>query len=264
MEIQELEKQAIEAAINRQWDEAIKINEEIIKRDNKNIETYLRLGFAYLQKGDIKKAKKIYLQAKKIEPGNYIIEKNLEKIKILEAKKNKPYHSSNLSPYAFLDIPGKTKSVSLVNCGQKNILASLIIGQEVFFHIKKRRIEVRTEKKEYIGCLPDDISKRLMIFIKAGSEFKCYIKEADIKNVTVFIKETKRGKKVMRYSPFPIKNLLKNLNINQENEEESTENDDYEEISDNDLEKLAETLINEEKEEEHISYHLDEEIEENE
>lgn len=245
MEIANLEKNAIDAAINGAWDEAVKINEQIIKNDKKNIDAYLRLGFAYMQKGDLKKAKAAYLKAKKIQPENYIIEKNLEKIKILEAKKNKPYSTSTLSPYAFLDIPGKTKSVSLVNCGQKNILASLTIGQEVFFNIKKRRIEIRTEKKEYIGYLPDDVSKRLSIFIKAGSEFKCYIKEADIKNVVVFIKEEKRGKKVLRYAPFPIKNLLSNININ--NEDESQESDS-EDISDNDLEKLAESLINDEKE----------------
>lgn len=255
----ELEKQAIDAAINGQWDEAISLNEKIIAEDKNNLEAYLRLGFAYLQKGDLKKAKEAYNKAKKIQPENYIAIKNLEKIKILETKKNKPYSTSTLSPYAFLDIPGKTKSITLVNPGQKAVLAGLSIGQEVFLNIKKRRIEVRTKNKEYLGYLPDDISKRLIILIKAGSSFKCYIKEADLKNIVIFVKEEKRGKKVSRYAPFPINNVFtSNINVSDENQET-----DSEEISDIDLEKLAETLTNEEKE--YLPFEpTDEESEENE
>ncbi|MCX7956221.1 MAG: tetratricopeptide repeat protein [Patescibacteria group bacterium] len=257
--LQELEQQAINAAINNQWDDAIKLNEKIIKKDKKNLDAYLRLGFAFMQKGNLKKAKQSYNKAKKIQPENYIIEKNLEKIKVLEAKKNKPYSTSTLSPYAFLDIPGKTKSVNLVNCGQKNVLAGLSIGQEVFLNLKKRKIEVRTKNKEYIGYLPDDISKRLTILIKAGSFFKCYIKEAELKEVVIFIKEEIRGKKVNRYAPFPINNnFTSNININDEVQES-----DSEEISDSDLEKLAESIINEEKEE-YIDYEINEENEETE
>jgi len=244
--LEELEKNAIDAAISANWDEAIKLNEEIIRHDKNNIEAYLRLGFAYFQKGDIKNAKKIYLKAKKLQQENYLIEKNLEKITVLEKKKNRPSSTTTLSPYTFLDIPGKTKSISLVNCGQKSTLAALSIGQEVFLVPKKRKLEVRTKNKEYIGSLPDDLSKRLTIFMKAGSSFCCYIKESDLKNVTVFIKEEKRGKRVLRYAPFPINNNI-TANINLNNEEK--ENNDSEEISDNDLEKLAESLINEDKEE---------------
>ncbi len=242
-----LEQVAIDAAINSNWDEAIKINQEIIKKDKNNLEAYLRLGFAYLQKNNIKKAKSIYQKAKKIQPDNHLIIENLEKIKILESKKINFNQSANLNPYLFLDIPGKTKSVALVNLGQKAILASLSIGQEVNLLIKKRRIEIRTKNKEYIGCLPDDLSKRLIIFIKAGSRFSCIIKEASLKEVIVFLKEEKKGKKVARYASFPL-NIQNNLtNINSETNEEKTD-EETEEISDIELEKLAESLLTEDKE----------------
>jgi len=245
-DIQLLEQSAINAAITANWEEAISLNEKIIKKDKKNIDAYLRLGFAYLQKGKIKKAKEIYRKAKKLQPENYLIEENLEKIKILESKKIFHLSPKNLNPYAFLEISGKTKSISLVNCGQKIILASLSIGQEVILVPKKRRIEIRTKNKDYIGCLPDDISKRLIIFMKAGSVFSSFIKEANLKNVIVFLKEEKRGKRVARYASFPINSQANLSNINFEETESKEE--DIEEISDNDLEKLAESLINEEKE----------------
>lgn len=244
--IQNLEQIAINAAINANWEEAIKSNEKIIKREKKNVDAYLRLGFAYLQKGKIRKAKEIYNKAKKLQPGNYIIEENLERIKILESKKVSRLSPTILNPYAFLEIPGKTKSITVVNCGQKIILAGLAIGQEVTLVPKKRRVEIRTKNKEYIGCLPDDISKRLTIFMKAGSCFNCFIKDTNLKNVVVFLNEEKRGRKVARYASFPINNQANLSNINLSDEEGKEE--EAEEISDNDLEKLAESLSNEDKE----------------
>ncbi|MGB9883629.1 MAG: tetratricopeptide repeat protein [Microgenomates group bacterium] len=261
--IEELEQSAIDAAIATNWEKAIEINEKIIKLDNKNIDAYLRLGFAYLQKGNLKKAKKAYLQVKKLQTNNVLANEQLEKIKVLETKKTsiKPV-KTNLDPYTFADVPGKTKTVSLVNCGQKTTLANLFIGQKVNLIPKKKRIEVRTDDKEYIGCLPDDLSKKLNIFIKAGSIFDCYIKEADLKNVTVFIKEIKKGKKVLRYTTFPTNTQN---NLKQIIDEENNETEESEEITDYDLDQLAELLTNNEEKEDYISFPTnknDEEMEE--
>ncbi len=261
--IEELEQSAIDAAIAANWKKAIEINENIIKLDNKNIDAYLRLGFAYLQNGNLKKAKKVYTQVKKIEPSNVLANEQLEKIQVLETKKAsiKPV-KTNLDPYTFADVPGKTKTISLVNCGQKTTLANLFIGQKVNLIPKKKRIEVRTEDKEYIGCLPDDLSKKLTIFIKAGSVFDCYIKEADLKNVTVFIKEIKKGKKVLRYTTFPTDNQG---DLKQIIGEENKETEENEEITDYDLDQLAELLTNNEEKEEYISFQTsdnDDEMEE--
>ena len=155
--IQNLEQAAINAAINSNWEDAIKANEDILSKDKKNIDAFLRLGFAYLQKGKIKKAKEIYKKVHKLQPGNYLVDEQLERIKILESKKISRMAPTNLNPYTFIEIPGKTKTVALVNNGQKSALASLSIGQEIVLIPKKRRVEIRTTNKEYIGCLPDDI-----------------------------------------------------------------------------------------------------------
>ncbi len=244
--IQNLEQIAINSAITSDWELAIKSNEKILNRDKKNVDAHLRLGFAYLQKGKIKKAKDSYRKAQKLQPGNYLIAENLERIKILESKKISRLSPTNLNPYAFIEIPGKTKTVTLVNNGQKIVLAGLSIGQEVWLLPKKRRVEIRTKNKEYIGCLPDDISKRLNIFMKAGSQFSCFIKETSLKSVSVFLKEEKRGKRVARYASFPINTQGNLANINLADDE--GKDDETEEISDNDLERLAETLSSEDKE----------------
>lgn len=250
-DVSNLEKQAINNAMNGQWIDAIKFNEDIIKIDKKNIEAYLRLGFAYLQINKIKKAKQYYSQALKIQPNNNFVKKNLERIKILDSKKLTSSNTTPLDPLLFVDIPGKTKTVSLVNCGPKSVLAKLTVGQRVFLINKKRRVEIRTEDKEYTGCLPDDLSKRLAIFIKNGGIFSVYIKETSLKNITVLIKEEKKGAKMMKFVAFP-SDLSINLSRMENSSGEEINEEDTEEISLLDLEKLAENLNNEEKEWLHI------------
>ncbi len=245
-DIFQLEKQAIDNAVSGQWKEAINFNEAIIKIDKKNVETYLRLGFAYLQTNKIKKAKECYLKALKLQPNNNFIKKNLEKIKILESKKLTYLKTSSLDPLLFIDIPGKTKTVSLVNCGPKSVLAKLTVGQRVFLNSKKRRIEIRTEDKEYAGCLPDDLSKRLAIFIKNGCLFSVYVKETSLKNTVVLLKEEKKGGRMLRFVTFPTNSDV-NLSRLEGSSGEDTSEEDTEEISLLDLEKLAEKLNSEEK-----------------
>lgn len=234
-----LEQQAVNSAIKNQWQEAIDYNLQILKIDKKNIDAYLRLAFAYFQSNQIKKAEEVYLKLKKLQPNNPLVQKQLEKIKILKEKNIKKISQSNLDPSIFVNVPGKTKTVFLVNPGQKDVLASLQIGQEVYLNVKKRKIEVRNDKKEYIGSLPDDISKRLIIFIKAQSEYQCFIKETDLRKVIVFLKEVKKGKKISRYTSFPVnKNIA--LDINNIKETEHQEED--EKINEYDLESLAELV----------------------
>jgi len=242
-----IEEQAINYAMNGQWTEAVRLNESIIKIDKKNIEAYLRLGFANLQINKIKKAKEYYLQALKIQPNNGFVKKNLDRIKILESKKLISSNTTPLDPLLFVDIPGKTKTVSLVNCGPKSVLAKLTVGQKVFLIVKKRRVEIRTEEKEYAGCLPDDLSKRLAIFIKNGGVFSVYVKETSLKMINVLIKEEKKGAKMMKFVAFP-SDLSVNLSRMESSSGEEISDDEAEEISLLDLEKLAENLNNEEKE----------------
>jgi len=245
-----LKEKAIELALKEKWPEAITINKKIIEKEPDDLETYLRLGFALWQIGDLNAAKKAYYKALKIQPGNQIATNNLERIKILKEKHSLILTTKKqkilLDPNLFLNIPGKTRTISLVNLGQINTLAKLKVGQEVYLKIKKRRVEVRNEENEYIGALPDDLSKRLILFMNAKSQYRTFIKEVSKKNVEVFIKEEKRGKKVRRYHSFP-KNLQADLKMLTGNEEvpETDEEGDKEE-GPLDLEELAEEV--EEKE----------------
>jgi hypothetical protein len=267
MNIYQIELQAIDAAIDRRFDDAIALNAQILKVEPANLGALLRQGFAKLQNGDLAGAKKAYKHVLQQQSENSIARENLERIEILEQKKGSSSQlltkkrEDKFNPNLFLEIPGKTKSSVLVNLGQKEVLAHLTIGDQLELKVRRRKLEVRTEG-EYIGSLPDDLSKRLYVLIKGGSEYSCFIKEISMSRVVVFIREEKKSRRLARFTSFP-RNIQSNLNlIEQVSERTGSENDlalatervaddeeDDEELADDELERLAENLGNEDKDE---------------
>jgi len=261
-EIKNLENQAIEAAFNNEWKKAINLNKKILNLEKNNLDAILRLAFAYFQEQNFKEAEKIYQKGLKIQPNHPVILNYLQKIKMMEEKKDKNKNKKIFfDPELFLEIPGKTKSINLVNLGQKNVLANLCIGQKVILLIRRRKIIIKTENNEFVGNLPDDIGKRLIILIKGGNKYSAFVKEVSLNRVVIFIKEEEKSKKFRNIVSFPssvtrnFSNIMmkdkdeKNDNNSEENEEKSME----ETIEINELEKLAETLTAE-KEEDYISF----------
>lgn len=245
-----LEKRAIDSAINSDWKTAIKFNKKIITVDKKNLDAYLRLGFAYLQSRDFINAKKYYKKALKFQPKNNLAQQSLERIKILEGKKSKKSKITTVrfDPNMFLEIPGKTKSVNLVKLGQKNALAQLTIGQEVLLKPKKRKIEVRTESHDYVGSIPDDLSKSLCLFIKGGNQYEGFVQDFSLNKVSIFIKEFRKGKKYAKYTSFT-KDMQYDLARLQEKEKQYDQSDvdDDTDVSEIELDTLAEDLSSQEE-----------------
>ncbi len=193
---------AISAALVSNWEQAIRHNKEILKGNPENIEALNRLGFAFSKVGDYKKACQVYGKVLSIDQYNAIAVKNLEKYKqhYKSPKPNGYQTITAISPTLFLEEPGKTKVVALVNVASKSILATLSIGQAVSLFPKRHTIEVRDEKKIYIGALPDDLSYRLKQMIDNGNRYLVFIKSVGKNCTTVFVKELKRGKK-SKYQP---------------------------------------------------------------
>lgn len=223
-----LQNQAINAALSQNWDEAIHINLEILSLDDRNIDAYLSTGYAYMQTNNYTNAQKYYKKALELHPGNPIAQCNLDKISILKTSKDtssiKPCPKNIASIDKFIAVMGKTKIVELVKIGQSKIIVHLQIGEQVYYKERKRRLEVRNQNNEYIGALPDDLSKRLLFFIENKSNYAIYIKSALKNCVEVFIEEIQKGNKVKHLVSFPenIQDDFSTIMKDQDTEDEDT------------------------------------------
>ncbi len=220
-----LKNQAIQTALEGNWEEAISLNKVLLSENPNDIETLNRLALAYMVLGKIDKAKIAYQKVFKLDPLNPIAIKNLKCLKEKISKKSNGSTGLQLNNN-FLEESGKTKVIELVNIATPRVLQMLRTGQSVILSIKRSKIFILNEENTYIGVLPDDIGKRLIRFIKNGNKYDAYIKCADIHKVIIFIKEIKRAS---RYKDHPTFTHLENncleldKNIKFKKNEEGTE-----------------------------------------
>lgn len=202
-DLQLLAQLAAQAALESNWEEAIQINQKILRCSRDDVEALNRLARAEVCNGHLDKATQIYKKVLGIDPYNIIAAKNLEKIS--KSVSNGPVkvisYSYNLSSL-FLSEPGKTKVLNLINLASPNILAVLNYGELINLNPKSHSITVTTTEGVYLGALPDDVAHKLITFIGGGNKYEAFVKSVSPKKLTVFIRETERSEKFTNQPSF--------------------------------------------------------------
>lgn len=198
------EKRAIEAALDSKWEDATKLNRHIIRINPHNVDALARLARAYMELGRFNLAKKYYSLALKFDPYNPIASKNLKIIKAFKAPTSHhiPNGQGRLSPSLFLQEPGKTKVVNLLNVAEPLKLSQAFCGMKVGIVVKNRRVIVVDESGGYFGVLPDDICHHLQRLIKGGNKYDLFIKAIRVNALSVMIKEVFRSKRFKNQPSF--------------------------------------------------------------
>lgn len=195
---------AINLALAQKWDEAIAANKELLINNPLDIDALKRIAYAYLKSGDIAKAKRHYRTILSLDKNNPVALKALKRIEsggAIDTNNHAP------SPMMFLEEPGRTKIVPLVNLAPSKTLFGVMPAQKVHLVVKKYTIEVRDDHKHYLGALPDDLAHRLIKLIVGGNEYEAYVKHVDKNELSIFMKETKRSKKFKNLPSFSISSL---------------------------------------------------------
>lgn len=192
-----LKTQAIQTALIGDWDNAINLNEQILKETPDDINTLNRLGFAFLSMGNIKDAKKVYEKVLALDMKNPIAIRN---IKRLNGSNNRKI-SAPLNNM-FIEETGKTKIIELINIADKKVISYLRSGEKISIIIKRNKIFALDSEDRYIGSLPDDIGRRLTEFITGGNLYDAYVWTVDDSRVCIFIREAKRAKKYINQPSF--------------------------------------------------------------
>lgn len=226
---------AIDSALAQNWLIAIKINKELIKKNKDDLDAFARLAYAYTQVNEFEKAKKIYKKILTIDKYNQLAQKNLNKINNIGKNANLKQVCPRVQPGLFIEEPGKTKVINLINLAPNKVISQLNIGETVNIHPKKHSVEIRGTDKSYYGALPDDIAFRLLKFIAAGNTYIACIKNIQKNCVSIFVREISRGKKLSHLSTFtPLPSKEYSSSVNREIKktlslDEGEEEDDQEE-----------------------------------
>lgn len=193
-----LHRQAIQAALTLNWEEALKINQQILQVEPKNVEALNRLARSYFELGNLSSSKKYFENALEADPYNQIASKFLKRIETFNKKGNKASVLSILPPVQidgdmFIEEPGKTKLVTLLKVAEPQKLSLLSAGIAVYLTVKNRGISVTDQNGEYLGVLPDDISHHLIRLIKGGNKYQAIIKTIKTNGLSILVRETYRS-----------------------------------------------------------------------
>lgn len=228
-----LSDQAIRAALDCKWADALRINRQILKVDPQNIDALSRMAKAYVELGRSNLAKKYYTEVLNYDPYNPIALKNLKIIKAFKSN-GKPHLNGGgefrLSASLFLQEPGKTKIVNLLNVCEPQKLSSTFCGMKVEMMVRNRKLIVVDSDGGYLGVLPDDICHLLIRLLKGGNKYSLLVKSIRVNGLSVLIRETFRSKRFKNQPSFlergahvPSNEMISSLDGKDDEEQDSEE-----------------------------------------
>ncbi len=181
----ELAQRAIAAALAGDWKQAVKVNTQILHIEPNNLDALNRIARAYCEIGNVEKAKRTSKKVLKLDPFNGIASKCLKKWERVNAINGA---ASKTGPLAFLEEPGKTKIVKLINLGDARIVANLDCGDEVQLIPHSHSVSVTTLDGKHVGKIPDDLAVRLINLMRNGGRYQTLVKVAEPEGVKIFIR----------------------------------------------------------------------------
>ncbi len=233
LELEKQKRQATELLVNGEYKQAIELLVHLQTLIPDDVDILLELAHGNWQLSRFDEAKKIYIRVLRLHPGNSIATKKLASIATMLQKAPDGHKISpavagkRAALHDLIEEPGRAKSVRLSTIGKHEELALLTVGEEVFLSIRKRKIEVRDNRRHFVGYLPDDISKRLIELMGGGVTYQAFMHVVDKQECRVFIREIKKPTRYANVASFPLEttDLLTPNDDDDEEKPHKTEDD---------------------------------------
>jgi len=207
-------QEAIDAALNSNWQEALRLNLELAEKYPNDVETTNRLARSLAETGKFNQAKKLYQKVLRIDPYNTIAQKNLNRLSSMKKGDLETNQTtSSIKGDVFLEESGKTETTTIEDTAMSSVLAGLRSGDKVNLILQRNSITVISPSGKRIGKINDLLAKRVAQNLRAGSRFEAFVKSILLhgeprgkKNskVEIFIREIHRSPKISA-SPFTSK-----------------------------------------------------------
>lgn len=232
-------EQAVKLAMENRWEEAVEVNRSIIELFSADVDAYNRLGKALTELGNYAEARDAYKKALELDPMNRIAEKNLARLANLSSEVSGEKVRRQLDPRLFIEETGKTGVTSLIQIGQREVLAKMAAGDEVFLVPEGRTLVVQNHLGEYLGRVEPRLSQRLIDLMNGGNKYVAGITSIGDGQISILIREIERHPSQMGRVSFPFKpseaatvrpyikgSLLQQYDLEEDDEEELVEDEE--------------------------------------
>jgi hypothetical protein len=199
-------QEAIALAMQSRWQEAVAVNNSILEVFPTDIDAYNRLGRAFMELGELAKAREAYGQALGLDPENPIASKNLNRLSLLQ-ESHVPVREERreVAPDLFIGEMGKAGVVNLQSLAPKEVLARMAAGNRVYLNMRGQQTIVENEQGEYLGMVEPPHGFRLAKLMEGGNQYAAAVVSIDDNRVRVLVRETFQHPSQVGRLSFPVK-----------------------------------------------------------
>ncbi|MBA3779164.1 MAG: tetratricopeptide repeat protein [Chloroflexi bacterium] len=188
----QLREQAIAAATDANWTEAVEINRRLLEMGPES-DAENRLAKALWELGELGEARVHYQAALALDPTNRIAERNIDRLRVLlveAGEKTVPAAQGSKAPVTiFVEETGKTGFAGLYDLPNPKQLAQVNPGDLVELLPEGPRLRARSNGVE-IGSVDPRAAARLLKLIADGNKYAAGVTSLGDKDVRIIIRET--------------------------------------------------------------------------
>jgi tetratricopeptide (TPR) repeat protein len=183
-------EQAIKAAMQSRWDDAVRLNTSIIELSQGNdSDAFNRLGRALMALGRYGESRDAYTNALRLNPSNQIARKNLTALENKVASEGEGARSQHVDPRLFVEETGKTGIVPLGHPNRES-LVRMTPGERVYLRREGNVLFATNSAGETLGQIDTRTGLRLIRLMEGGNEYAAAISQLSADGARIIIKET--------------------------------------------------------------------------
>ncbi len=199
-------KYAVALAMEGRWREAIEVNKNLIENYPQDVDSYNRLGRAYMELGEYTLARQAYEKALELDPYNTIAKRNLQRLSLLgDSSTGGEVSYQKVDPQSFIEEVGKAGVVSLVRLAEPQVLAKTVDGSSANLRVNGPALLVENNYGEYLGQVEPKHGLRLIKLIEGGNRYSAAVISSTEDAVNIIIKEVYQDPSMAGRLSFPPK-----------------------------------------------------------
>jgi tetratricopeptide (TPR) repeat protein len=197
-------EEAIQAALESRWQDALAINRALVERHGGVEETFNRIGKALTELGEHQAALDAYSQALQINPQNVIAQKNVRKLRLLlESRETIAGAVGAIDVDLFAEEPGKS-ALTVLNPPKAGVVIVVAPGEVVELHLQDGGLQAQTIAGVVLGDVDSKIARRLVPLVSTGNRYTAVVARVEENQIEIIIREAFQSTENARKSSFPV------------------------------------------------------------
>ena len=199
----QLVEEAINGALDRSWQTALELNQEIAERFGVDEETHNRLGKAYTELGKLDDALTAYRATLELNPLNAIAIKNVNRLEaLIEEKADLPKGQAAVDINLFVEEMGKSALANVVL--EKGFDPALVApGDQVELVAAGDTLKVVSSARKTIGSVEPKLARRVLKFMGGGNKYAAVVATGEEASLRIIIRETYQTAEFAGQPSFP-------------------------------------------------------------